>query len=180
MSSDLEGLERAMSIATHPPGTLPTADRLARGDLNRYLFGQKMPHKLKPSEWPAYEQAKETGYLVTPGNGLARVRLRNVYWHYCVDLGRPFVVAELRQRWAAVEMDLIEIPPRPGERGVSWKLSDEAFKLIHALLGEVTRHGAWWSSGHVFCYSSGVPIEQARWLAERMFTIACQDLRGAL
>src|SRR3954471_14382674 len=56
---------------------LPTADRLARGDLNRYLFGQKMPHKLTPREWPAYEAAKETGYLVTPSVGLARIRLRN-------------------------------------------------------------------------------------------------------
>jgi hypothetical protein len=163
-----------------PTLALPTADRLVRGDEARYLFGQKMPHKLTPREWPAYEAAKEQGYLVTPSVGLARVRLRNCYWHYCVDLGRPFVVTELRQRWAAVEMDLIEIPPRPDDRDMCWKLSDRAYKQIDALLGEVTRRGAWWSSGHVFCYSNGVPINQARWVAERMFTIACTDLRGGV
>jgi hypothetical protein len=157
---------------------LPTADRLARGDEARYLFGQKLPHKLKAAEWPAYEQAKERGYLVTPSGGLARVRLRNCYWHYCSDLGRPFAVTELSQRWASIEMDLIEIPPRAHERAVSWQLSDRAYQQIDALLGEHTKPGAWWSSGHVFVYSSAIPIAVAPWLAERLFTIACTDLRG--
>jgi hypothetical protein len=159
---------------------LPTADRLARGDLEHYRFGQKMPHKLTPHEWPAYEAAKETGYLVTPNSGLSRVRLRNCYWCYCVDVGRPFVATELRQRWAAVELDLIGIPPRPTDRDISRKLSDQAFKQLKALLGEVTRRGAWWSSGHVFAYSSAIPITQAHWMAARMFSIACVDLRGGI
>lgn len=158
--------------------SLPTADRLARGDLNRYLFGQEMPHKLRPREWPIYETAKERGFLIAPSAGLARVRLRNCYWRHCVDLDRPFVVTELRQRWASVEMDLIELPPRSGERGMCWQLSDQSFKQIDALLGEVTKPGAWWSSGHVFCYTSAVPIALAPWLAQRLFTIACEDLRG--
>ena len=157
---------------------LSTADRLARGDLNHYLFGQCIPHRLQPKEWPRYEQAKQAGYLVAPSSGLARIRLRNCYWAYCADLGRPFVVTELRQRWASVEMGLIELPPRPGERELSWRLSDGAFKRIAALLGEVTRRGAWWCSGHVFAHSSAVPIASAPWIAERLFTIACEDLRG--
>jgi hypothetical protein len=157
---------------------LPTADRLARGDEARYLFGQLVPHKLKAPEWPLYEQAKERGYLVAPSAGRARVRLRNCYWHYCVDLGRPFVVTELRQRWASIEMDLIEIPPKPGDRDISWKLSDSTYQQIHALLGEHTKPGAWWSSGHVFVYSSAIPLAVAAWLAGRIFAIACADLRG--
>jgi hypothetical protein len=158
---------------------LPTADRLARGDEARYLFGQLVPHQLKAQDWPLYEQAKERGYLVAPSAGRARVRLRNCYWHYCVDLGRPFVVTELRQRWANLEVDLIELPPRQDERAVSWELSNEAFKKIDALLGEHTKPGAWWSSGHVFVYSSTIPIAVVPWLAGRIFAIACADLRGA-
>jgi hypothetical protein len=165
-------------MSTLPPDTLPTADRLARGDLNRYLFGQRMPHKLKRAEWPIYETAKERGFLVAPSTGQARVRLRNCYWHHCVDLGRPFVVTELRQRWASVEMDLIELPPRNGEREMCWQLSHQSFKQIDALFGEVTKPGAWWSSGRVFCHTSAVPIALAPWLAKRLFTIACEDLRG--
>src|SRR5215216_3917784 len=113
------GRRTARQARTMTTAILPTADRLARGDEARYLFGQMVPHKLKVPEWPVYEQAKERGYLVAPSAGQARVRLRNCYWHYCVDLGRPFVVTELRQRWASIEMDLIEIPPRSDERAIS-------------------------------------------------------------
>jgi hypothetical protein len=182
-----ESTEGAMTQPEYTPAVsggritaLPTVDRLARGDEARYLFGQKLPHKLKAAEWPIYEAAKERGYLVAPNAGLARVRLRNCYWHYCSDLSRPFVVTELRQRWARIEMDLIEIPPRPDDRDMCWKLSDEAYRQIDALLGEHTKPGAWWSSGHVFVFSSAVPITLAAWLAARIFSIACTDLRGGV
>lgn len=163
-----------------PTPTPPTADRLARGDLARYLFNQRMPYKLRPSEWPIYEAAKEDGYVVVPGAGLARTRLRNCYFEYCTDLGRPFVCVELRQKWASVELDMIEVPPLPDERQLCRKLSDGAYNRIDALLAEMTaKRGAWWSSGHVFIYSNGIAVEHARWVAERLFTIACEDMRGA-
>jgi hypothetical protein len=159
---------------------LPTADRLARGDLQRYLMGHRMPYKLRSAEWAVYEAAKENGYLVAPSVGLARTRLRNCYFAYCEDLGRPFVCVELRRKWASIELDMIEVPPLPSEREVCRRLSDAAYKRIDALLAEMTtKRRAWWSSGHVFIYSNGIAIEHAPWVAQRLFTIACEDMRGA-
>jgi hypothetical protein len=159
--------------------TLPTADRLARGDLARYMFGQKLPHKLRATEWPVYEAAKENGFLVVSGWGLGRVRLRNCYYQYCTDLSRPYVVVELRQKWASVELDMIEVPPRPHEPSICRRLSEPAAKAVEALLAELTsKRGAWWSPGNVFAYSNGIPAERAPWVGARLFAIACEDLRG--
>jgi hypothetical protein len=156
---------------------LPTADKLARGELNRYVAGHPMAYKLKPAEWPAYEQAKEQGFLAAPWTGLARTRLRNCYFAYCEDMGRPFVCVETRERWATVELDMIATAP---DNQHAARLSDAGFQRIHALFGELTeKRGARWSSGHVFAYSDGIPAAKAPWLAGRLFAIACADLRGA-
>lgn len=159
--------------------SLPTADRLARGDLVRYMFGQEIPHKLRVNEWAVYEAAKENGYLVVSGQGLGRTRLRNCYYSYCQDLGRPYVVVELRQKWASIELDMIEVPPQPGSPEICRRLSENAAKRIEAILAELTtKRGAWWSPGSVFAYSNGIAVAHATWIAARIFAIACADLRG--
>lgn len=168
----------------HNPSPTPTrtrstntGDRLARGELCLVQFGQRRSYKLRSkAEWTAYEEAKTNGFLWAAGGEAKYWRLRNCFCTFVEARNWPYVVVVPRRRYCFIEMDLILVPPRPGDRWSSWQLNDASVARIDALLGEHTRPGSWRSAGGVYSYSNGIPIDVAPFVAQRMFQIGCEDL----
>jgi hypothetical protein len=170
-----------LSAPTPIEHRLDYGDQLARGELIHVLQGQTVYCKLTtPAQWQAYRDAKARGYLVVPSTGDTRRRLRNVWCSYTEARGLPLVVVEQRRTWAMVEIDMILLPPRSGERDSCWRLDDANIERIRANLAEHTRHGSWWSHGGVYSHSPAIPIAVAEQVAHQLFTIGCEDLGVSL
>jgi len=155
---------------------LNTADRLARGEICRVVYGDTYSYKLNKSEWAAYEAAKSDHYLVLPGRDKwMRAKLRNVWCAYTEARRWPLVVVEPRKTWAHVEIDMILVPPPAGERGQCWNLDAVSVDRIRAFLDEHAKPGKA-HAGRVYSYSGFVPVATAPFVARRLFQIAGDDI----
>ena len=110
--------------------------------------------------------AKEQGYLVST---CRKPDLYEAFMSYCKGaiINKPYVAAKVKQKYASVDLDLIN---------TSWELTEQAQSDMRELLGSV-------GVRDIHVSSSGglneVPKERAEYVAQRLYEIAmdCKDYK---
>lgn len=153
---------------TTVPLGLDTADRLARGELCAVMFNRRYTYRLTKHEWPIYEAAKQTGYLVMPRSDNSYRRLEYVWLQWCEARDWPAVLLKPRIWYASVEADTIMIP-------WSQQPTEAQTEPIRHLFEEHAR-GGWWCVNPTFYCISRAPIALAPFIASRIVAVLWRAL----
>jgi hypothetical protein len=150
-------------VSIFAPLDLNTADRLARGELERIQLNRSYTYRLGRREWPIYTAAKQQGYVVMPRTENAYSRLEYVWQRWCEPRNWPMVCIKPRLKYALIDADLIDLPE--GRRP-----SRDQLAPIERLFEEHAG-GTWWSVDPTFIAAGRVPLAVAPLIASRIVTI---------
>jgi len=146
--------------------SLDTADRLARGELSIMSFNRHYTYKLTTREWPIFDAAKTSGYMVMPRGEDSYRRLERVWSEWCEPRGWPMIMLKSRVRYATVEADTIMLCAQP---------ADDQTHLIEHLFAEHAS-GGWWCNNPTYLCASRVPISVAPLVARQIVAILWRAL----
>lgn len=154
-----------MKVYTSEALTMPylkdgLLDDIIGGKAKVMWHGNEMVGRLGATQQRALDAAMAAGYLVT-GQTKADARLRSAFFHRCENAVYPYVIVKRRQKYAAVEMDMISCR----------RLTEEQAKKAGLIMKGAAAEGCRLGYGSTLVWADKVPVDKAEAVA-----IALRDL----